>query len=70
VSAIGQDIEIPTADLLVFGIFSQERLEKEEALALLDSIYMKEEADYRLRVCDMFPRKLAEFKRKRKKINE
>jgi hypothetical protein len=66
VSAIGQDIEIHTADLLVFGIFSREKLKKEEALTLLDSIYMKEEADYRLRVCDRFPRKLAEFKRKRR----
>ena len=70
VSTIGQDIEISTSDVLVFGIFSKEKLEKENALTLLDNIYMKEEADYRLRVCDSSPRKLAEFKRNRKRIHE
>ncbi|MCK5855230.1 MAG: hypothetical protein KAG56_08405 [Sulfurovaceae bacterium] len=63
VSIISQDIDIRTADLLVFGIFSKESLKKEEIVPLLDTIYMKEEADYRLKVCDSFPRKLAEFKR-------
>jgi hypothetical protein len=65
VSVIGQDISISTADLLVFGIFSKERLEKEDVLLLLSSIYMKEKEDYRLKVSDSFPRELAEFKRKR-----
>jgi hypothetical protein len=65
VSAIGQDISISTADLLVFGIFSKERLEQEDVLLLLSSIHMKEKEDYRLKVSDSFPRELAEFKRKR-----
>ena len=68
VSIISQDIDIRTADLLVFGIFSREAFEKEEMIPLLDTIHMREEADYRLKVADSFPRKLAEFKRS-KKIN-
>ena len=70
VSIISQDIDIRTADLLVFGIFSKEALEKEEIAPFLDAIHMKEEADYRLKVCDSFPRKLAEFKRSRKMSHE
>jgi len=65
VSIISQDIDIRTADLLVFGIFSKKALEKEEIISLLDTIHMREEADYRLKVSDSFPRKLAEFKRSR-----
>ena len=70
VSIIGQDISIATADLLVFGIFSKERLEKEGVVELLSSIHMKEKEDGRLKVSDDFPRKLAEFKRKRELKHE
>ncbi len=66
VSIISQDIDIRTADLLVFGIFSREEFKKEEMIPLLDTIHMREEADYRLKVADNFPRKLAEFKRSKK----
>jgi len=34
-------------------------------IILLDTIHMREEADYRLKVSDSFPRKLAQFKRSR-----
>jgi len=70
VSIISQDIDIRTADLLVFGIFSKEALKKEEIVPFLDTIHMKEEANYRLKVCDSFPRKLAEFKRSRNSSNK
>jgi len=62
ISIIGQDLYINHADLLVFGLLSKEPLSKEEALYLLSEIHMKEEADYRLKVADTFPRRLAEFK--------
>ncbi len=62
VSSIGRDIYINHADLLVFGLFSKQQLTKDEALSLLSEIHMKEEVDYRLKVSDSFPRRLAEFK--------
>jgi len=66
VSTIGQDVYINQDDLLVFGLFSKEKLEKVDALALLESIHMKEEADYRLKVSDSFNRTLADFKASQK----
>ncbi len=62
VSSIGRDMHINHADLLVFGLLSKEPLEKSDAISLLSEIHMKEEADYRLKVSDSFPRRLAEFK--------
>jgi len=62
ISIIGQDIHINHADLLVFGLLSKEPLIKEDALFLLSEIHMKEKADFRLKVSDSFPRRLAEFK--------
>jgi len=61
-SSIGQDIHINHADLLVFGLLSKDPLSRADALSLLAEIHMKEEADYRLKVSDSFPRRLAEFK--------
>ena len=62
VSVIGQDIHINHADLLVFGMLSKEKLTTKDALFLLSEAYMKEDANYRLKVSDSFPRRLAEFK--------
>ena len=66
VSTIGQDIYIPQNDLLVFGLFSKEKLKKSDALGLLETLYMKEEADYRLKTSDTSSRKFADFKKNQK----
>ena len=61
VSIIGKKIGIYHKDVLLFGLFSKDKLTKNQALLLLNSIHQKEDEEFRVKICNDFDSTLAYF---------
>ncbi len=61
VSIIGKEKGIHHKDVLLFGLFSKNKLTEKEACHLLHSIYQKEDEAFRMRICNNFDSTLAYF---------
>ncbi len=61
VSIIGKEIGIYHKDILLFGLFSKEKLSSQQALHLLNKIHHKENTSFRLKLSNDFDATLAHF---------
>ena len=61
VSIIGKETGIYHKDVLLFGLFSKNKLSKEQASHLLESIHQKEDEEFRVKICNNFDSTLARF---------
>ena len=61
ISIIGKEKKIYNRDVLLFGLMSREKLKNEQVHMLLNSMYRKENEQFRLKISDEFDSILASF---------
>ncbi|HHH20270.1 MAG TPA: hypothetical protein ENK86_07165 [Campylobacterales bacterium] len=62
VSIAGKELHLKNRDILLYGLFSREPLLATEVHPLLDTLYLKDGHQFRLKMSDTFNSFLAEFK--------